>query len=155
MNFEEFITSSTRREKQVLQQVIEICEKKGVRLTLLRQVVLLLIHRAADGIKAYDILREIRQMLPNAAPAVVYRSLHFLLQTSLIYKVNSCQLFRFNRLNARVVAGALFVYPLCNKQTLVEDQGLMKDLHRLLKLNNYAEKKNIIEIVAQCKSCTR
>ena len=155
MNFEEFITSCTRREKQILQQATGICEKKGVRLTTPRQVVLLLIYRAADGVKAYDILREIRQMLPNAAPAVVYRSLHFLMHTSLIYKVNSCQIFKINQLSARMVAGALFVCPLCNKQTLVEDQGLMQDLHRLLKLNHYAGDENILEIVAQCENCGR
>lgn len=155
MNFEEFIKGSTRQEKQVLQQATKICDKKGVRLTPPRQVVLLLIHRAVDGIKAYDLLREIRQMLPKAAPAVVYRPLHFLLQTSLIYKVNSCQLFKFNRLNAYIAASALFVCPLCNKQSLVEDQGLMQALYRLLKVNHYAAEENIVEIVAHCESCAK
>ena len=62
MNFEGFVSGCTRREKQILQQATGMCEKKGVQLTTPRQVVLLLIYRATDGVKAYDILREIRQM---------------------------------------------------------------------------------------------
>lgn len=65
------------------------CASRGLRLTRLRRRVLELVWDRHEPIKAYDILDQLRQEHQGAAPPTVYRALDFLLQASLIHRVET------------------------------------------------------------------
>ena len=70
-----------------------ICNKKGVKLTKLRQKVLTLILKNHGYVKAYDLLNDLKKNYASAKPPTVYRSLDFLMEHGFIHKIQSLNAF--------------------------------------------------------------
>ena len=65
------------------------CERRGLRLTPLRKLVLELIASDEKPVKAYDLLDRLRAQTGKSAPPTVYRALDFLLEHGFIHKLES------------------------------------------------------------------
>ena len=59
---------------EALKKAENICNKKGVKLTKLRQKVLTLILKNHGYVKAYDLLNDLKKSDASAKPPTVYRS---------------------------------------------------------------------------------
>ena len=78
---------------EALKKAENICNKKGVKLTKLRQKVLTLILRNHGYVKAYDLLNDLKKSDASAKPPTVYRSLDFLMEHGFIHKIQSLNAF--------------------------------------------------------------
>ena len=78
---------------EALKKAEVICNKKGVKLTKLRQKVLTLILKNHGYVKAYDLLNDLKKNDTSAKPPTVYRSLDFLMEHGFIHKIQSLNAF--------------------------------------------------------------
>ncbi len=78
---------------EALKKAEIICNKKGVKLTKLRQKVLTLILKNHGYVKAYDLLNDLKKNYASAKPPTVYRSLDFLMEHGFIHKIQSLNAF--------------------------------------------------------------
>jgi len=78
---------------EALKKAEVICNKKGVKLTKLRQKVLTLILKNHGYVKAYDLLNDLKKNDASAKPPTVYRSLDFLMEHGFIHKIQSLNAF--------------------------------------------------------------
>ena len=69
------------------------CRHRGLRLTPTRRRVLEIVWRGHDPVKAYDILDELNRAGRRATPPTVYRALDFLMDASLIHRIDSLNAF--------------------------------------------------------------
>ncbi len=80
---------SPQAVEQQLHNAEVLCKQQNKRLTPIRKQVLELLIRAQRGLKAYELLSQIRTLQPNAAPPTVYRALEFLTQLDLIHRLDA------------------------------------------------------------------
>lgn len=67
-----------------------ICNDRNLNLTPQRKRILEIIWgQGHNSIKAYDILEELQKKDPSAKPTTVYRALEFLIENSIIHKIES------------------------------------------------------------------
>ncbi|EPY9770966.1 TPA: transcriptional repressor [Klebsiella variicola] len=154
LKLNEFLSKITPGERKLLNQAADLCQKQKGRLTHLRQVVFIIISRAIKGAKAYEILHIIKELIPKAAPPTVYRALNFLMTMNLINKVNTCQTYKVSMpdLDSCGVE-AMLVCPRCNKQTRLNDDGLIYQMQKIIADNDFAPLPQLIEIVSLCNQC--
>lgn len=67
----------------------KLCLQRGKRLTPIRRMVLEILLQQRRGVKAYELLDEIRRVQPGAAPPTVYRALDFLIEEGLIHRLDA------------------------------------------------------------------
>jgi len=76
-----------------LDAAIDLCERRGNRLTPVRRRVLELVWRSHEPVGAYALLELLRDDGWSAAPPTVYRALDFLLDNGLIHRIESRNAF--------------------------------------------------------------
>ncbi len=78
---------------EALTAAVDLCARRGERLTPLRRRVLELVWRSHAPVGAYALLDALRQEGLGAAPPTVYRALDFLLAQGLIHRLESMNAF--------------------------------------------------------------
>lgn len=139
---------------EALKNAGEICKKKGVKLTKLRETVLRLVWKSHGYVKAYDLLEDLKKIDNSAKPPTIYRSLDFLLEHGFIHKIQS--------LNAYVGCGHPNTHDncyflICNECQNIEEH-CSKNINDIV--TNTSEKINFLpnqitlEISGTCKECS-
>ncbi len=82
-------TTSSSKIAGQLDTAETLCHQRGRRLTPIRRKVLEILLRRQRSVKAYELLEEIRQLQPGAAPPTVYRALDFLIAEGLIHRLDA------------------------------------------------------------------
>jgi Fur family zinc uptake transcriptional regulator len=72
---------------------VEVCARRGARLTAQRRRVLELVWGSHRAVKAYEILDDLSRERPRARPPTVYRALDFLMAHGLVHRVDSLNAF--------------------------------------------------------------
>ena len=76
-------------QTQALEKAMEECQRRGLRLTKIRQQVLEIIWASHNPIGAYDVLQKLQEAGHKPAPPTAYRALDFLVSAKLIHRVES------------------------------------------------------------------
>lgn len=76
-------------QTQALSDALLQCEKKGLKLTKVRKLVLEIIWASHNPIGAYDILQKLQENGHKPAPPTAYRALDFLVTAQLIHRIES------------------------------------------------------------------
>lgn len=76
-----------------VREVAAVCSERGLRLTPLRERVLVLIADGERPLKAYELMELLRDERGPVAPPTVYRALDFLLENGFIHKLESINSF--------------------------------------------------------------
>lgn len=66
-----------------------LCLQRGKRLTPIRRQVLKILLQQKRSVKAYELLEQIRENNPGAAPPTVYRALDFLVELGLAHRLDA------------------------------------------------------------------
>lgn len=76
-------------QSQAISDAVSQCEKKGLKLTKVRKLVLKIIWASHNPIGAYDILQKLQENGHKPAPPTAYRALDFLVGAQLIHRIES------------------------------------------------------------------
>lgn len=140
--------------QQRLQQAEARCLEQGMRLTTIRKQVLELLLRHEGGVKAYQLLDEMKAVHEQSTPPTVYRALEFLQDAGLVHRLDS--------LNAYVAChieqpqhqhGLLLVCPLCHAVSEIDDPEVCHLLADRIRLAGHQLQGNCLEIKAVCGEC--
>lgn len=130
------------------------CSAQGIRLTPIRKQVLELLLRHRKGIKAYQLLDEVKALHEAAKPPTVYRALDFLLSAGLVHRLDS--------LNAYVACSAhqhrhhrnlLLVCGNCNAVSEVDDPAVCQWLAERVRDAGFELGVQCLEVKALCRAC--
>lgn len=140
-------------ETAVLDRAEASCRQRGASLTAIRREVLALLHRAPKGIKAYDLLEQIRHTRGNASPPTVYRALDFLIEQGLAHRIGRMNLFVACRHGKHSAPSLFLVCPKCNGVTELEDAAVVSSLYASLAATGHRLDSPEVEISAICPQC--
>lgn len=83
----------TARVQDAVDRAVNLCARKGVRLTALREKAVEALAEAGRPIKAYDLLPALGENGAPAKPATAYRALEFLEELGLVHRVAGINAF--------------------------------------------------------------
>ncbi|OEF25178.1 zinc uptake transcriptional repressor Zur [Vibrio rumoiensis] len=144
--------------KRLLQQVTDLCQKRGVRLTSQRQQVLELIWQQKGSSSAYDLLDKLKQTEPQAKPPTVYRALEFLLEQGFIHRVEStnsfvsCCFFDEHGSEHKHFSH-LLICDQCGDVSELQDDNLVALLTKNIDEHGFTLTNHVIETHGTCKNC--
>ncbi len=129
------------------------CRSRGASLTAIRREVLALLYRSPTGVKAYDLLAQIKQERPGASPPTVYRALDFLIEQGLAHKIGRMNLFVACRHQSHQIPSLFLVCPKCSGVTELQEQSVMRALSASLAEAGHQLESPEVEISALCPKC--
>jgi Fur family zinc uptake transcriptional regulator len=139
----------------VLDRLASQCAASGGQLTSLRRMVLGLLLRAGQPVKAYTLIEEAAGQGRRLPPSTIYRVLDFLQEHGLVHKVNS--------LNSYVACSEsdgpqghqplLLVCPRCQRTAEVNDPDLSSMFFARLQALGHHVQGGSIEVHGQCQLC--
>ncbi|URJ25120.1 zinc uptake transcriptional repressor Zur [Candidatus Blochmannia ocreatus (nom. nud.)] len=142
--------------QKLLIQIKNLCDKRCVRLTPQRLIVLRLISQCNGGaISAYNLLRLLRKSeFPHAKPSTIYRALNFLLAQGFIHRIESTNSFMlchyFYELSHNF---AFFICNSCKQVTEQTTKEIEKILQSMAKIAGFIIFNNTIEAHGLCTKC--
>lgn len=140
-------------ETGFLDQAAALCKARGASLTPIRRQVLALLRLQPGGLKAYDLLEQIKAVRPSATPPTVYRALDFLIEHGLAHRIGRINHFVACNHDCHAEAGLFLVCPGCGKVTELHDEVALAALSRSLEAAGHTLSGTEIELSATCHDC--
>lgn len=145
--------SATYAEEQFLDQAATRCKAHGASLTPIRRHILRLLRGQPGGVKAYELLEQMRAEHPNATPPTVYRALDFLIEQGLAHRIGRSNQFIACNHERHDEASLFLVCPRCGQVTELHDPDAASVLARSLTRAGHVLAGPEIEISAICQDC--
>ena len=140
--------------KNLLDQARIACQKRGARLTPIREQVFLLLSKHSGAVGAYDLLSELQAVDPSAKPATIYRALDFLSQQGFVHKIESINSFvmcdHFSECSHPV---QLLICDECGQVDEIQSSNLDLALRSMADANGFKISHQIVEAHGLCKTC--
>jgi len=138
----------------LFEQAQKVCQQRGARFTKLREQVFLLLANHKGAVGAYELLDELKIIVPAAKPATIYRALDFLSKQGFVHKIESINAFvmchHFSECDHPV---QLLI---CDECGLVEESQ-SNDLQRAIKTmainSGFIISHQIVEAHGRCSTC--
>ena len=141
--------------EKVLSQAELLCRERSARLTHQRRLVLEILWQRAKPMGAYDILDALRQQLPSAKPATVYRALDFLLEQGLIHRLETMNAFVSCTHPESPHESQFLICKDCGEVEELEDRGIDKTLGKAERACGFQAEDRVVEVKGRCARCTR
>ncbi|MDP5254314.1 MULTISPECIES: zinc uptake transcriptional repressor Zur [unclassified Vibrio] len=136
------------------EQIEQICQRRGVRLTPQRRAVFELICQSNKASSAYELLEQLQKSEPQAKPPTVYRALEFLLEQGFVHRVESTNSYISCCLSHE--SQHVFQLLICDRCGYVEelhDDSLTAQLNVNAKQHQFHLTKQVIESHGICQDC--
>ena len=131
----------------------EICARRGVRLTQLRERVLELVWSSHKPVGAYDILNMLQSERGGAAPPTVYRALEFLLENGLIHRIESLNAFVGCNKPGTDHAWQFLICRSCGRAAEISDPDLDTAIVDAASRAGFKVQRRTIELAGLCPRC--
>ncbi len=137
---------------KALAEAEALCRARRAKLTPLRRTVLELLLERGGPVKAYDLLKDLRED-GEAKPPTIYRALQFLQEMGLVHRIESMQAFSAC---AHWKHGHTAVFLICDRCGAVAEAVAGESARRLmldaLRVNFKADSA-VIEVRGHCGTC--
>ncbi|MEE9451796.1 MAG: transcriptional repressor [Gammaproteobacteria bacterium] len=135
-------------------QIKRYCEQKGIKLTPLREEILLIMYQFGQIITAYEILRQLREARPNAEPPTVYRVLEYFQGTSVIHRIASKNAYLCCINPDELHRGQLLLCDICDEANEVFNSGLIQAVTDCSSRYGFQFRDGLMEIHGVCAKCS-
>lgn len=135
-------------------EVESACASRDLRLTPLRRDVLELVAASRTPVKAYDLLEQLRDRHPKAAPPTVYRSLDFLLENEFIHKLESINAFVSCQHPAETHQVPFLICDQCANAVEVCDPRVAELIEAQAKSLGFRPQAQTLEVHGVCSACS-
>ncbi|CAM4461413.1 zinc uptake transcriptional repressor Zur [Vibrio agarivorans] len=140
----------------LVNQIEDICNTRGVRLTPQRKRVYELICQSPKASSAYELLDSLRETEPSAKPPTVYRALDFLMEQGFIHRVESTNSYvSCNRCHDQKHFSHLLICDQCGNVIELQDSDLIALLAKHAEQHDFAIQNHVIESHGTCPSCKK
>lgn len=138
---------------QALRNASEVCARRGLKLTPVRQRVLEIVWRAHDPIGAYEILAELAKERDKAAPPTVYRALEFLITAGLVHRIDSLNAFIGCEAPQSPHVAQFLVCKQCQRVLQIDEPSLSRSLADQARQRGFVIDPTTLEIKGLCGDC--
>ena len=139
---------------KALKHADELCQRKNVRLTPLRRLVLSLVWQSQKPAGAYLILELLqKQQDRRAAPPTVYRALEFLLEQGLIHKVSSLNAFIACTQPDITHVPQFFICRSCGNALELNSKNITDTILTRAKNLDFEIEEQVVEVSGRCNHC--
>ena len=84
---------TAQEAQRLIHKAEKLCQQRGARLTNARREVFAILAEHSGAVGAYDLLDQLREVMPNAKPPTIYRALDFLQEQGFVHKITSSNSF--------------------------------------------------------------
>ena len=139
--------------EEALSAAVELCARRGVRLTKLRRRVLELVWHSHAPLGAYTLLDMLRADGRKAMPPTVYRALEFLLEQKLIHRIASLNAF-VGCVNPREPhSGQHLICRRCGIVAEMDDAGIAGAIAASARELRFSVARQLVEVTGLCVNC--
>ena len=130
-----------------------LCEEKGLSFTPLRREIfaLVLAHDAPVG--AYELLDELKQDRPNAAPVTIYRALDFLVEAGLVHRLAALNAYTACDTQLPGHGGLMLICGSCSNVIEFEDAAVEASITKSAAGFNFETSNEPVEVRGLCEAC--
>lgn len=146
---------SSEQVRVFLDQAAALCDKRNLRFTQLRKLVLELVCKAEQPVGAYQLLDELRECGRSAAPPTVYRALDFLLEQGLVHRLATNNTYLACAHPQHPHAAVFLVCGSCGHTQEVHTEGVIEELGRQAASFGFAIQHASVEVTGLCQLCRR
>lgn len=131
------------------------CEQRELRLTPLREQILMIIWQTHKPIGAYNIMHLLAEASyrDQVAPPTVYRSLDFLLKHRLIHRVHSLNAFIGRSNPSSPGCEALLICSDCGHAQEVPNRSIQQSINLSANEHRFSVQEQVLEIIGLCQTC--
>ncbi len=147
--------SSLPHARQALERAEQLCQERGVRLTVLRRRVLEIIWNHARPLGAYAILDVLRDDGRAGAPPTVYRALDFLLEQGLIHRLASLNVFTGCCQPDHRHGGQFLICQDCGRVDELSNAAVESLLDGEATARGFEVLTQTVEVLGRCPDCRR
>tara|TARA_B100002019_G_scaffold291120_2_gene310414 strand:+ start:366 stop:806 length:441 start_codon:yes stop_codon:yes gene_type:complete len=144
----------TRQEAQRLIRKAEVlCQKRGARLTTARREVFAILAEQSGAIGAYDLLDQLREVMPNAKPPTIYRALDFLQEQGFVHKITSSNSFVLCTHFDHQHPVQMLICDSCGDVQEIQSEGVYDELKHQAEAQGFKVEQQTIEAHGLCTKC--
>lgn len=139
----------------LIKQAHKVCERHGVKLTLLRRQVLSIIWSSEKPIGAYAIMSQLEVVSDreHVAPPTVYRTLEFLQKFGLVHRIHSLNAFIGRSNPSSDHCDTLFVCAQCGVSHEVSNNVIQQSINLRANEMKFEVQQQALEILGRCQQC--
>jgi len=132
----------------------QCCAQNGTRFTSQRKRVLELIWQSHKPVTAYALIKALRKEKENTEPPTVYRALEFLLENSLVHRIESLNAFVGCEDPKKEHRSQFMICEQCDQATeLTNSQRIEKAIAAEANKLGFSVTSSTVEITGTCPSC--
>jgi Fur family zinc uptake transcriptional regulator len=134
----------------------EICDRKGIRLTPLREAVLRVLTGSHRALGAYEIIDQMTAQGKRLAPISVYRIIDVLLEAGLVHRLESKNAF-FACLSRHDETASMIVLlcDSCHRVAEAEAPEAWGAINSLMRETGFTISATVLEVQGQCPDCRK
>lgn len=137
-----------------LSKVQTLCMQNNERFTDNRRHILAALAKLNEPVGAYQLLDLVKNDLPSAKPATVYRALEFFIALGLVHRIDSSNQYLIcNHAEDKHDAQFLICDTCGSVQELEVDSGLIRSLQNRAKSHGFRVGNHSFEVHGQCAGC--
>lgn len=138
-----------------LDAAIDLCERRGHRLTPVRRRVLELVWRSHEPVGAYALLELLRDGGWSAAPPTVYRALEFLLENGLVHRIESRNAYVGCNDPRHPHQGQHLICRQCGAVTEIAADAIIGAVQSTAAAIGFTVERQTIELSGVCRACAQ
>ncbi len=139
--------------KKSINKILEICEKKKLRITKPRLMVLKIILSSNKPIKAYEILDQLGREILNPKPPTAYRAIDFWIKHHFVHRIESLNAYYVCEADHLHNGSQFLICEDCGEVTESHIHELPKNIKETIKKNSFALTKWNLEVNGVCRKC--
>lgn len=138
---------------RLLTKADALCKQRGARMTETRKQVFLILARQEGSVGAYDLLDQLKEVVPNAKPPTIYRALDFLEEQGFVHKITSsnsfvlCSHFEHNHPVQMLICKS------CGDVREIHSEGVYSELKQQAEDHGFQVQEQTIEAHGLCAKC--
>ena len=132
----------------------QVCQRREQKFTPIRRQVLQALLSSHRPLGAYEVIDELAKSMPRPAPITVYRALDFLMENSLVHRIESRNAFlACAHDHDEISMVAFLICERCGSVGEIPAAPIAQSLNSAARDTGFAPKLSVVEITGTCAHC--
>lgn len=140
---------------QLITRAETLCQRRGVRMTPTRREVFALLSKQEGAIGAYDLLEQLKQVVPNAKPPTIYRALDFLQAQGFVHKISSSNSYVLCSHFETQHPVQMLICRECGNVLEIQSKGVHEEFLQQAQAQGFKVEQQTVEALGVCADCMR
>ena len=139
--------------ERLVRKAEKLCQSRGARMTSTRKEVFNILAQQEGSIGAYDLLDQLKIVVPNAKPPTIYRALDFLQEQGFVHKITSSNSFVLCSHFDHHHPVQMLICESCGNVQEIQSDGVYAELQHQAEDQGFLVQEQTIEAHGLCVKC--